>query len=101
MEICFNIKHTVVSGAETEGGLGGRSPQNWRWGTAHALVPPNILRSSVVGWANRVKNRCRRGILFLNSAFSCEESVIYDTLHNKDTENLKRESQNQKKLVDD
>src|SRR6218665_1605820 len=34
------------------GGLGGRSlPKNLRWETAHALVPPNILRSSVVGCA--------------------------------------------------
>jgi len=26
---------------------------------------------------NRVKKRCRQGILFWNSAFSCEERVIY------------------------
>ena len=31
------------------GGLGGRSPQNLRWGTAHAFAPFNILRSSVIG----------------------------------------------------
>src|SRR6218665_755199 len=31
-------------------GLGGRSPpKNLRWGTAHATVTPNILRSSVCG----------------------------------------------------
>jgi len=29
-------------------------------------------------------------------AFCCEERVIYDIWYNKDTENLKRESQNQK-----
>ena len=30
-------------------GLGGRSPQNLRWGTANASIPPNIWRSSVIG----------------------------------------------------
>ena len=52
---------------------------------------------------NRVKNMCRQGILFGNSGFSCEERVIYDILHSKDTENLKRESspKNQKNLADD
>ena len=34
-------------------------------------------------------------------AFCCEERVIYDIWYNKDTENLKRESQNQKNLVND
>src|SRR6218665_3075532 len=35
------------------GGLGGRSPQNVRWGKAHASVTHNILRSSVVGSAQK------------------------------------------------
>ena len=63
--------------------------------------PPNILRSSVVGWAQKLeeskKNRCRQGIFCWKRAFCCEERVIYDIWYNKDTENLKRESQNQKK----
>ena len=29
-----------MSTGEDLGGLGGRSPQNLRWGTAHASVPP-------------------------------------------------------------
>ena len=49
----------------------------------------------------RVKNRCRQGIFFRKSGFSCEERVIYDILHSTDTENLKKESKNQKTLVDD
>ena len=86
------------------GGLGAVPPSKFEVGDGPCIGPPNILRSSVVGWARKVgqsKKRCRQGILFLNSAFPCEERVIYDILHNKDTENLKRESQNQKNLVDD
>ena len=31
------------------GGTGGTVPQDLRLGTAHASVPPNILRSTVIG----------------------------------------------------
>jgi len=46
---------------------GGLSCQNLRWGTAHASVAPNILRSNVVGCARKYeqsKKRCHKGILF-------------------------------------
>ena len=69
-------------------------PQNLRWGDGPCIGPPNILRSSVVGWAQKLQQSekvgFRQGILFWNSAFSCEERVIYNILHSKDTENLKR-----------
>jgi len=82
-----------IRGGDLEGDWGD-GPQKFEVeGTAHALVPPIFWE--VVLWdgrerSNRVKNRCRQGILFLNSAFPCEEKDIYDILHNKDTENLKR-----------
>jgi len=96
--------HNILqSGAEIRSGDG--PPKKFEVGGRPMHWPPNILRSSVVGWARKLeqskKNRCRQGILFWNSAFSCEERVIYDILHSKDTENLKRESKNQKNLVDD
>jgi len=52
----------------THGGdLGGTVPQNLIWGTAHASVPPpNILRSSVKGCAEKyevTKKRRDGGIL--------------------------------------
>jgi len=30
-------------------------PLKFEVGTAHALVPPNFLRSSVVGWARKLE----------------------------------------------
>jgi len=33
-----------------------------RWGTAHALVPPNILRISVVGWARKLEQSKKIGV---------------------------------------
>src|SRR6218665_2643672 len=60
----------------------------------HCIGPPNIFRSSVVRWARKVKQskiyRCCQGILLLNSVFPCKERDIYDILHSKDTENLKK-----------
>src|SRR6218665_2412733 len=35
------------------GGTGGTVPQNLRWGDGPCIGPPNILRSSVVGWARK------------------------------------------------
>ena len=61
---------------------------------AHASVPPNILRSSVVECALKYEQSKKR-------CFSCEERVIYDILHIKDTENLGKESENPKNLVDE
>src|SRR6218665_3592555 len=51
----------IIMPPSTRGGdLGGRPPQNLRWGTAHALVPPPIFRevvlSDVCERMNRVKN---------------------------------------------
>ena len=50
-----------------------------------------------MGWARKLeqskKNRCRQGIFV--------ERGLFAFFNNKDTENLKRDSQNQKNLVDD
>ena len=58
-----------------------------------------------MGWARKVKQskkyRCCQGILLLNSAFPCKERVIYDILHSKDKENLKKRVKIKKNLVDD
>jgi len=47
-------------------GTEGRSPQNnLRWGTAHASVHPNILRTNVIGCEAKyelTKNQSLRGI---------------------------------------
>ena len=43
------------------GGLGGRSPKNLRWETAHASVPPYILRSSVCRM--RVRAQSKKGVI--------------------------------------
>src|SRR6218665_2108411 len=46
-------KLSMIARGGDLGGTGGRPPQKFKVeGTAHALVPPNILRSSV----DRVKN---------------------------------------------
>src|SRR6218665_1344382 len=67
-----SIYWPVKSFATTRGGdlgggwTGGRSPKNFRWGKTHASVPPNILRSSVVGCGRKYeqsKKRCYQGIL--------------------------------------
>src|SRR6218665_2014965 len=53
------------------------------WGTS---VPPNILRSSVVGCARKYeqsKKWCHKEIPFINSGCSCDERVIYDIEHSK------------------
>src|SRR6218665_3256587 len=55
----------------SQGRTGGPAPQNLRWGTAHASVPPNILRSSVIVCAQKYEQSKKR-------CFSCEERVIYD-----------------------
>ena len=44
-----SAKIAVCMGKDLEG-TGGTVPQNLRWGTAHASVPPNIS-SSVIGCA--------------------------------------------------
>ena len=35
----YILRRPTIRGGDL-GGLGGRSPKNWRWGTAHASVPP-------------------------------------------------------------
>ena len=78
---------------------GGTVPQNLRDGPS-----PDTLRSSVDGCARKYeqsKKRCHKGILFWSSGFSCEERVIYDIEHSKETENLGKERENPKNLVDD
>jgi len=42
-------------------GLGGRSPQNLRWVTVHALVPP-IFREVVLPDARESMNRVEKGV---------------------------------------
>jgi len=81
-------------------GLGGRSPQSVRWGgAAHAFVPPNILRSSVVGCArkyeqskkghqNFLRQKCKKGD-FLVRKGSC-------TTSNKVRKSVKREGKFEK-----
>ena len=63
------------------GGLGGRYPQNLRWGTAHASVPLNILRSTVMGCEAKyelTKKRCQGGIFLSEIEVFCQENgVIY------------------------
>ena len=71
-------------------GTGGRPP-NLRWGDGPRIRPPNILRSSVVGCAQKYE-QSKKG------CFSCEERVIYDIEH---TENLGKERENRKNLVHD
>src|SRR6218665_3732038 len=44
------------------GGLGGRSPQNLRWGNAHALVP-QIFREVVLSEARESTNRVKNGLI--------------------------------------
>ena len=67
--MCINvgILYKIIQGRRPMGTV---PLKNLRWGTAHASVPPNILRSSVVGCVrkyedskNRVK-KCHKGILF-------------------------------------
>jgi len=37
------------------GRTGGTVPPNLRWGDGPCIGPPNILRSSVVGWARKLE----------------------------------------------
>src|SRR6218665_1673627 len=65
------LMYLVFRGGDL-GGTGGTVPpqKNLKWGDGPCIGPPNILRSSVVGWVRKVEqsknNRCRQGILFLN-----------------------------------
>ena len=54
--------HLTLSQIPRGGDLGGRSPQNWRWGTAHALVPP-IFREVVLSDAHERMNRVKMVLL--------------------------------------
>ena len=72
----------------------GEGPAKFEVGDGPCIRPPNILRSSVVGCGRKYeqsKERC----------FSCEERVIYEIEHSKDTENLGKERENPKNLFDD
>jgi len=85
-----NIEH--IQERKPRGDWGDGPPKVWGGGTAHAFVPPNILRSSVVGcvWKE------------LKKVFSCEERVMYEgsyTTFNK--VKLLKISKNSKNLVDD
>src|SRR6218665_632354 len=76
-------------------GTGGTvPPTNLRWGTAHASVTPDILRSSVVGCARKYE-QSKKGVI---KEFFSEIVVVlvrkgsYTTLNIvKDTENLGKE----------
>jgi len=66
---------SCTQGRRPRGDWGGRSPPKFEvGGTAHALVPPNILRSSVVrcAWKHEQSEKL---------CFSCEEMVIYTTFN--------------------
>src|SRR6218665_905807 len=47
----------VHADAARGGDLGGRSPPNLRWGGGPCIGTPNILRSSVGGWARKLEER--------------------------------------------
>ncbi len=65
--------------AETQGGLGGRSPQNLRWG--RPMHPsPNIWRSSVIGCAAKyelTKKGVMKECFVLKQRFFVKKRVIY------------------------
>ena len=59
-------------------GTGGRSPKLWS-GDGPCIRPPNILRSSLVGWALKYEQSKKDSVIKeFFSGFSCEERVIYD-----------------------
>src|SRR6218665_90115 len=45
------------------GGTGGTVPQNVRWGDGPCNGSPNILRSSVVGWARKLEQSKKIGVV--------------------------------------
>ena len=52
----------IIRGGDLRG-LGAVPPKNVRWGTAHASVLPNILRSSVVGRAPKYEQSKKKGVI--------------------------------------
>src|SRR6218665_606162 len=77
------------------GGLGGRSPQNLRWGTAHALVPL-IFREVLLSDARESMNRVKKGVFLARKG-----SNMTFNIGRKDREKLGKERENQTNLVDD
>src|SRR6218665_2025692 len=60
-------------------------PKKFEVGDGPCIGPPNILRSSVVGWARKLeerKNRCRQGIFFERGIFVVKKVsyVTFDTI---------------------
>src|SRR6218665_944284 len=45
------------------GETGGRSSQNLRWGNGPYICPPNILRSSGVGCAQKCEQSFKKGVI--------------------------------------
>jgi len=68
----LNKAHGFLMDAHSHGqrlrGTGGTVPLKFEVGTAHASVPPNILRSTVFGCEAKyelTKKRCQGGIYFV------------------------------------
>ena len=90
------VAFTTISGVVRDGNLGdwGTVPPKFEVGrTAHAFVPPNILRSSVVGCARKYEKSKKW-------CFSCEERVMYDIMTLNKVK-IRKISENSKNLVDD
>ena len=77
-------------------GTGGRSPQNLRWGTAHASVHPifwEVMFSDERESTKRVKNGVTKELFSDIGVFSLRKGhrCLYDISHSKDMENLKKD----------
>src|SRR6218665_1520544 len=53
-----------LQGRRPMGGLGGTVPQNLRWGTAHALVPPIFIEAALSD-ARESMNRVKKGVFLV------------------------------------
>src|SRR6218665_199549 len=74
-DVCF--LRTPCSASGRPRGTGGTGPPNLRWGTAHASVSPNILRSNVVGCARKYEQSKKDVIKeFCSKKWSSEILVV-------------------------
>ena len=86
------------------GGTGGTVPPKFEVGDGPSIGPPNIMRSSVVGWARKPKESKKIGVIkefFVERGLFAVKKGSYMIFDRIKTQNLKRESQNQKNLVND
>ena len=82
------------------GGTGGTvPPQNLRWGTAHALVPPNILRSSVVGCAWKYEQSENGGFLVRKWSYTTFNIVNIRKMWEKKGKIRRTKSMTKKKVI--